>query len=468
MAHKDDIALMAHLMRRAGFGATRDQLESYVAKGYEATVEELLNPEAQEPVDRLELLRYHPWSWKPGTIQGTGHATWLYHMVNTKAPLQEKMSVFWHGIFATGVSKVDHWDEILDMIDMLREKGMGSYKDILMAIAKDPAMIYWLDNNENHADAPNENWGRELLELFSMGVGNYTEEDVFECSRAFTGWTITPKLPRFPMGRFDWYFEFREDDHDEAEKSFLGYTGNFNGEDIIDIICKQPATSRFIARHLYNFFVADEAQVPAWQRVAPGDPEAIQTIADAFVDSEYDMTAVLRVLFNSDFFREARFSRIKSPVEVVVNTLRFVGGHEFPAPGIGNLGRQMGYMGQEVLNPPSVEGWHTGREWINSGSLMRRINFVADLVGDTSLPGVQSIVSKLQEAGDISTGEFVDICLDLMGPLDLDGATRQELIDHADIDGDLKWGTDKDTEFSTMRVSEMLQLIVSLRDYQYA
>ena len=156
------------------------------------------------------------------------------------------MSVFWHGIFATGVSKVDHWDEILDMIDMLREKGMGSYKDILMAIAQDPAMIYWLDNNENHADAPNENWGRELLELFSMGVGNYTEEDVFECSRAFTGWTITPKLPRFPMGRFDWYFEFREDDHDEDEKSFLGYTGNFNGEDIIDIICKQP---RYLPLH---------------------------------------------------------------------------------------------------------------------------------------------------------------------------------------------------------------------------
>ena len=125
-------------------------------------------------------------------------------------------------------------------------------------------------------------------------------------------------------------------------------------------------------------------------------------------------------------------------------------------------------MGQEVLNPPSVEGWHTGREWINSGSLMRRINFVADLVGDTSLPGVQSIVGRLQDAGDISTGEFVDTCLDLMGPLDLAPATRQELIDHAEIDGDLIWSTDKDAEFSTMRVSEMLQLIVSLRDYQYA
>ena len=126
MAHQDEIALMAHLMRRAGFGATREQLEAYVAKGYEATVEELLNPEAQEPVDRYELLRYHPWSWKPGTIQGTGHATWLYHMVNTKAPLQEKMAVFWHGIFATGVSKVDHWDEIQDMVDMLRDKGWAA------------------------------------------------------------------------------------------------------------------------------------------------------------------------------------------------------------------------------------------------------------------------------------------------------------------------------------------------------
>ena len=142
-----------------------------------------------------------------------------------------------------------------------------------------------------------------------------------------------------------------------------------------------------------------------------------------------------------------------------------MGGHEFPAPGIGNLGRQMGYMGQEVLNPPSVEGWHTGREWINSGSLMRRINFVADLVGDTSLPGVQTIVGKVQDAGELAPDEFVDTCLDLMGPLDLDPKTRQELIDHAAIDGSLAWG---DADFAAMRVSEMLQLIVSLRDYQYA
>ena len=317
----NDLALMAHLMRRAGFGASREELEARLVKGYDATVEELLQPEQQPPVNRYELLRYHPWAWKPGTIQGTGHSIWLYHMINTKAPLQEKMTIFWHGIFATGVSKVDHWDEIIDMVDMLREKGMGSYKEILVEVAKNPAMIYWLDNNENHAHAVNENWGRELLELFSMGVGSYTEDDVRECSRAFTGWTMSPKLPRFPMGRFDWHFEYKEEDHDDGEKTFLGHTGNFNGEDIIDIVCQQPATARFIARHLYNFFVADESQVPAWSVTPPRDPEAIDMIAKAFVESNYDMRSTLRTIFYSDFFKEARFARLKGRTARCCNSI---------------------------------------------------------------------------------------------------------------------------------------------------
>ena len=467
MADKD-IALMAHLMSRAGFRERREELESRVARGYEATVEELLHPEAQEQVDRYELLRYQSWTWKPGTIQGMGHASWLHQMINTKAPLQEKMALFWHGIFATGVSKVDHWDEIIDMVDMFREKGLDSYRDLLVGVAKNPAMIYWLDNNENHADAVNENWGRELLELFSMGVGNYTEDDVRECSRAFTGWTITPKLPRFPMGRFDWYFEYKAEDHDDGEKTFLGHTGRFDGEDIIDIICRQPATAQFICRHLYNFFVADEPQVPAWSVTPPRDPEAIDTLARTFVESDYDLRSTLRVLFNSDFFKEARFARMKSPAEVVVGTLRLVGGSEFPAPGLGDLARQTGYMGQELMNPPSVEGWHTGSEWINSGSLMRRTNFFADLVGEVDRPGVRSIINDLKARGELSHEEFVDTCLDLMGPLDVDGGTRAELVSHAEEEGRLSWGTQQDSDTSIQRVGEMLQLIVSLRDYQFA
>ncbi len=459
-----DIALMAHLMRRAGFGATRDEIEARAAAGYEATVEDLLNPEAHETVDTYDLLRYHPWAWKPGTIQGMGASEWLYYLLNTQRPLEEKMVLFWHQVFATGVSKVDHYDEIIDQIAMFREKGMGDYRELLMALARDPAMIYWLDNCENHGEAVNENWGRELLELFSMGVGNYTEVDVRECSRAFTGWTMSPKLPRFPMGRFDWHFEYKDEDHDNGEKTFLGHTGNFNGEDIINIVCQQPATAQFIARHLYNFFVADEAQVPAWSVTPPRDPEAIDTLAQAFTDSNYDMRSVLRVLFNADFFKEARFAKLKSPAEVVIGTLRMVGGEAFPAPGLGNLSRQVGYMGQELLNPPSVEGWHTGTEWINSGSLMRRINFTASMVGDVNRPGVQALLDKLRAQGDLSPEALVDACLDLMGPLDVNEPTRQELINHTSLGGPINWDTPQATE----RVGELLQLIVSLRDYQFA
>ena len=462
-----DIALMAHLMRRAGFGATREELEARVGKGYDATVEELLNPEEKQPLDRNEMMRYHPWAWRPGTLAGMGGAEWLHDMVNTKRPLEEKMSLFWHQVFATGVSKVDHYDDVMDMIVKFREKGMGDYRELLLEMAKDPAMIYWLDNYENHSAAVNENWGRELLELFSMGVGNYTEVDVRECSRAFTGWTISPKLPRGPIGRHDWFFEYREEDHDDGEKTFLGETGNLNGEDIIRIICEQPATAQFIARHLYNFFVADEAQVPAWAVTPPIDQEAVDLLADTLVESNYDIRSALKVLFKSDFFKNARFARLKSPAEVVVGTLRLVGGGEFPAPGIGDLSRQPGYMGQDLLNPPSVEGWHTGAEWINSGSLMRRVNFTADLVGDLNRPGIKDLVDRLKMQGERLPEKVVDSCLDLMGPLEVNQESRDELMGFIGEGGDFGWDSADQFQASTARVSELLQLIVSLREYQY-
>ena len=467
MANKD-IALMAHLMRRVGFGATRDELEARVAKGYEATVEEFLHPEDQEPTDRYDILRYLQWTYKPATLYGMGAAEWLYFMVNTQRPLEEKMALFWHHVFATGYSKIDHVHTVTSQVTMFRENGMGNYRDLLSKLARDPAMIYWLDNNENHAEAVNENWGRELLELFSMGVGNYTEVDVRECSRAFTGWTIKNPIPRGPLGRYDWFFDYREEDHDDTEKTFLGHTGRLNGDDILDIICEHPATARFICRHLYNFFVADEPQVPAWSVTPPRDPEAIDTLTKAFTESKGEMVPVLRVLFNSDFFKNARFAKIKSPAEVVAGTLRLVGGAEFPAPGYGELARQSMYMGQDLMNPPSVEGWHTGTEWVNSGSLMRRVNFAAGLVGDAERPGVRSMVERLKARGEISAEEFVDACLDLMGPLEVDQGTRDEVVSHANAGGELRWGTDEEKTSSTRRVTEMLQLIVSLRDYHYA
>jgi hypothetical protein len=464
MAAKDDIALMAHLMRRAGFGASREELEARAAKGYDANVEELINTEQSERADEYVLLRYQPAALLPGGMPPMGNVNWMFHMVNTKRPLEEKMTLFWHHVFATGNSKVDNYDQLLEQISMFREMGMGNYRDLLVALAKNPAMIYWLDNNENHKRAVNENWGRELLELFSMGVGNYTEKDVREASRAFTGWTIATKIPRLPYGRFPWKFEYIPEDHDDSEKEFLGHKGRFNGEDIIDIIVQQPACHQFVARHLYNFFVADEPQVPSWQITPPRDPQAIDTLATTFKESGYDLRAVLRVLFTSDFFKNARFAKIKSPAELVVSTLRMVGGAELPRPNYGeDIAMQPTYMGQDLLNPPSVEGWHTGKEWINSGSLMSRINFTAEMVGNPDLPGVRDIIARLKAMGPLSPEAFVEACLDLLGPLEVGTETRQELIEQARDGGALQWSA-PDAE---KRVVEMLQLIVAMREFQF-
>ena len=462
----DDLALMAHLMRRAGFGASRDELEARVARGYDATVEDLLYPEAQEPVDFYEFLRYFPLQWKPDTLDGIGQSGWVWRMINTRAPLQEKMCLFWHQIFATGVSKVDHYDEIFDMIDTFREKGLGRYRDLLIEVAKNPAMLYWLDNQENHATAVNENWGRELLELFTMGVGNYTEDDVFECSRAFTGWSIAPKLPRYHVGRWDWQFEYREDDHDHSEKTFLGHTGRFNGEDIIDIVLAQPATAGFIARHLYSFFVADEVQVPAWQVTPPRDPSAIDVIAKALTESGFDMRHTLKVLFHSDFFKNARFTKVKNPTEVVIGTLRMVGGGELPDLDVYDYSNHITYMGQDLLNPPSVEGWHSGVEWINSGSLMKRANFIAGMVGQMDRPGVSAIIERVKTT-DTAPESAVDACLDLLGPVMVNNETRSELIEHAAARGVFAWDELNEAD-SARRVAELLQLIVATREYQFA
>ena len=461
------LELMAHLMRRAGFGASRDELERRVAVGYEETIEELLHPELQEPVDYYQFLRYYPNWWKPGTMGGLGHAGWVWRMINTRAPLQEKLCLFYHQLFATGVSKVDHYDEIEDMIDMFREKGMGHYKTILMEVARNPAMIFWLDNHENHATSVNENWGRELLELFTMGIGNYTEVDVRECSRAFTGWTIVHKLPRFHMGRWDWEFEFRPEDHDAGEKVFLGHTGNFDGEEIVDIILAQPATAAFIARHLYSFFVADEAQVPAWSVTPPNNPEAVQAIADVLIESDYHIETALRFILCSDFFKEALFRKVKNPTEVVVGTLRLVGDTERASPEMMGWAVDITNMGQDLLNPPSVEGWHSGIEWINSGTLMKRTNFTAELISDQSRPGVVRIMDRVRSAGD-SPEAVVDACLDVMGPLDIAAGARQELIEHAESLGPIDWEDDSPEEGGGARVSEIIQLIVSLREYQFA
>ena len=463
-----DIGLMAHLMRRAGFGAQYDELEARAVKGYDATVEELLNPEESTHGMELDLAERCFLEWNHFIRCVPEYIAW--RMINSRNQLEEKMVLFWHGILCTADSKTQSYVTSQAELDMLRRNGMGNFRDLLIEISKDPAMIYFLDNCLSHKEAINENYGRELLELFSMGVGmdgqfNYTEDDVKECARAFTGWTIANNIPGQPYGRYPSQFVYNPADHDEGDKTFLGHTGNFNGEDAIDIIARQPATARFISRHMYNFFVADEAQVPAWMDTPPRDVETIKMLEDEYFRSSYDIKSMLRVLFNSDVFKNARFSRIKGPIETVVGTLRLVGDWNTPKPGFEILFDEMKHMGQEILNPPSVEGWHTGKEWIDGGTLVRRINFIADYVADLTQPGIQNIVQKLSAEGPtISPVGLVDGCLRLLGCYELEPETRQMLISQAEKDGDLPTGT----RAFPGQVTQVLQMIVATKEYLYA
>jgi uncharacterized protein (DUF1800 family) len=467
-----DIALMAHLLRRAGFGASREEIESRAAQGYAATVEELLNPEAQPGVEEDLLMRYQP-SYNEAAAIETNIQQWVYYMINNPRQLQEKVALFWHMIFCAGHSKIDSGQEMGRMITMFRQHGMGNFKSLLMLLSTSPAMIYYLDNSESHKVAVNENYGRELLELFSMGVGkdeefNYTEDDVKACARAFTGWNIAPAYPPFPYGRSPWQFRYDPADHDDSDKTFLGQTGKWNGEDVLDIICKQPATARFIARHLYNYFVADEVPVPSWRQTPPKDVELINQLEKAYFDSGYEMKAMLRVLFNSEAFKNARYTKVRNPAEMVVGTIRLVGEHREIKPGLFEISQEPKYMGMDLMNPPTVEGWHTGHEWIDSGTLVERINFASEYLGQTDLPGVKAMIDRLMARGQtLSPEQFVDGCLDVVGPLEVTQETRKELVAHAQRGGELRHGNDQERDEFTRRSGEMFQMIAATSEYQF-
>ena len=463
MAEKQ-LDLIAHLMRRAGFGASRDELEEYADKGYKELVEDLLHPEMFPEIEEDIVDRY-----LGGETLGSKEGTWIYRMVNTERPLEEKMALFWHHIFATGSSKNQHPPSSVTQIDMFRRHGLSDIRTILIELSRDPAMIYWLDNNENRKDDPNENYGRELLELFSMGVGNYSEQDIKTVARAFTGWTFAQPIPIYPHGHYPAEFVYREDDHDDSVKTFLGETGRFNGEDIIDIIVKQPATAGFISRHLYNFFVADESQVPAWSIEPPRDPEAIEALVTAYFDSNGELRSILRVLFNSDFFKEARFKRVMSPTELVTSVIKLVGTQRYPHPDIENYATAARLMGQQLFNPPTVEGWHMGKEWIDGGTLNERVNFAVDEVSDLTKPGIQAIIARLEaRGGGLTPEEFVEGCLDLAGPLTVSSETHQALLRYAVSGGTLGFGTQAERRQSETRIVRMLQLIVASMEYQFA
>ena len=477
----NDEQLMAHLMRRAGFGVSREKLDELVEQGYDETVEELIEMIGHPTrfTDNL-IRRYHPeYSGMMGN-QSAG-ANWMYRMVSTDAPLREKVGLMWHGIFATGYSKLANGKVLHDQIRMFERHGTGSFKNLLIELSKDPAMIVWLDNSENHNGSVNENYGRELLELFSMGVGNYTEHDVQEAARAFTGWTIanteymTLKSARdsvWPYGRLSFHFEYKEDDHDNGEKDFLGHKGNLNGEDIVDIICKQPATAAFLSRHIYSFFVADEPPVPEWPYKSPRDEDAIAALSKVYFDSGYSITEMLRFLFKSDFFKSdrARYERVKSPAELMAGVLRLTGEFDRPKNDMNTTHLQATYMGQWLLNPPSVEGWHWGTEWIDSGALVERVNFASERLGNLDYPGVQRMVERISVDGSsqLTPEILVERTLDELSLTRISEKTQSALIEFAETQLTEMKESSRNGYDSRNQIANVLKMVGATPEFQRA
>ena len=470
-----EIELMAHLMRRAGFGATRDELEDYMSMGYATTVEVLLNPpeSATRSIPDDILRRFHPHLGEMRNFNACA-SHWMYRMINTKCPLEEKLALFWHGLFATGHNKTDQAKSLLNQIDTFRRNAFGPFSSMLVELSKDPAMLMWLDNNDSHKNGVNENYGRELLELFSMGIGNYTEQDIKECSRAFTGWTLANpeymvtranKASAWPYSRIAWHFEYRDYDHDDGMKTFLGEEGRFKGEDIIEIIARQEATARFICTRLFRYFAADEIDQEAEQ--------VIQEMVSSYFESTYEIRSVLRTLFNSAYFRseKARYAKVKGPVELVIGALRLAGTYRTPTLGVEQLNNYTMYMGQQIFEPPSVEGWHEGTEWIDSGTLVERVNFVGRELGHVKNPGVRRIIDRLasERSGmSFSPEELVERCLDLMGPILVEENTQAALVEYASREGVLNLEGCQPGGRSEQRVGDLLRLVASTREFQLA
>ena len=395
----------AHLLERAGFGGTPEDIDRLAAMTPEEAVAHLVDYDA---VDNGHLPPFdHSGVHDPGLIdfppsrpattrlaKETGEALgvrvkpagnrplqpvvnkffywlrasmletrrvaywWAGRMLGTRRPLEEKMTLFWHGHFATIENKVRDYRKMLLQNETLRAHATGNFRDLVVAAAQDPAMLYFLDAGVNVKGAPNENFAREIMELFTMGVGNYTETDIREAARAFTGWNAD-----------DLVFVVHADRHDDGEKTVLGETGRFDGVDVIDIIMRQPATARFVAGKLYRYFVREDT------RGAPLDE-----LAAVLRDSRYELRPLLRALFMSrDFYSPASMGAyVKSPVQLAISTYRKLGLTEMP--GIPDFNETTTALGQTLFWPPTVAGWAQGRAWITPGLLLERGNFARDVL----------------------------------------------------------------------------------------
>lgn len=386
-----DLRRAAHLFRRAGFGATREELEQSITRSPEEVVDQLLNAEQPAPfLSEMKLLA--------DSAIATGNARqlsawWVYRLLNTPAQALEKITLFWHGHFATSADKVTDPELMYAQNELLRTHALGDFSQLLLEISRDPAMLVYLDSATNRKAHPNENYAREIMELFCLGEGQYTEHDIRELARCFTGWEI--RRGEFRFNRFQ---------HDSGAKSFLGQTGDFSGEDGVRIVLEQKSAPEFLCRKLVRFYGMDEPEP---------DSALLAPLSALMRESGMQIRPVVRRILSSRFFfsDSSIGRRIRSPVELAIGLLRSLQG----SANSFELAESLSTLGQGLLYPPSVKGWDGGRAWINSSTLLGRSNLVRRLLTDEKTRfdkgTLQEFLSHRKVRGPEKTVEFFETLL---------------------------------------------------------
>ena len=479
--------LIEHLLRRAGFGARPDELDTYRAESYTGAVNLLLEYDRiPDDVDSkigtpgyVQVTSAARTVFAPASTIGDARQRWLFRMVHTDRPLQEKMTLFWHNHFATGYTKIagltntseatrymaakasEDPAQVRGQIEMLRDNALGNFRDILVNIAKDTAMLFWLDGYQNTRARPQENFGREVMELFTMGVGNYTEPDVYAAARVFTGWNLT--RPGAAGGTQHYEFVFNPGQHDTAAKTFsfpiysngdktiaarAAASGMQDGLDFIDGLAANPNTGRYLAKKLYRFFVSEVGDIPdGW----------ISRIADVYQRSRYEMKDVMReVLMSTEFYDQNNyFTRYSWPAEYVVRSLKDIGWTGFS---LSDALTPLLNMGQNLYDPPDVSGWDLGQSWFSTGSMLARMNFASQLAGNQKF----NLATSAKPFASTPEGLLAFVLEQLRTP-PLDRAVTNDLSDYLRATG--AW-TASTTQVQN-KTAGLVHLVAGTPEYQF-
>jgi len=436
----------AHLLRRMGFGGTPDEIDALVQKGREGAVDYLINYQSVDN-SAMETLLANSFDFSGGAQdnskfnQNIMRAWWMTRMIYTRRPFEEKMTLFWHNHFATALSKVQ--DQYMYAQNLtLRKYALDRFDTLLLKVAQDPAMLIWLDGLTSDKTTPNENFARELQELFSQGINdvvtrtpNYTEDDVKAIARAFTGWRFRRVRNSGPFD-FEWFVDNNQ--HDNTTKTIYGQTANFSGEDVVTIIAAKPATARFLTKKLFDFFVypIDVS--------SSADRNTVDKFATVYTNTNHSIKELVRAIFGSDeFFSDrARFALVKLPIEYVVNPVRMLNANYIPGTSGGNQRETQLYsrsrlMGMDIFNPPDVSGWDLQLAWVSTATMLERFNYgnflISQRPNNTPNAGVYITNDQLKAYTKSSAKKTVKKFLGVLNA-QTDGPTLKQLMKYLTTD----------------------------------